>query len=294
MPDEPIPPRRLCGTMPADLRQLELYPQLRTARLRLESATNARRATETLALRGLLRIPVIVHVVFNTDEQDISDEQVQSQIEVLNLDFRARNADVVNIPPVWRPLATDVQLEFDLADVTRTPTDRQSFSDDDDDAMKFTARGGHDVVDPDRHLNVWVCNLQPWLGYAYFPGIRPEIDGVVIGYRYFGTTGTATDPFHLGRTTTHEVGHYLNLYHVWGGDTPTCSDTDFAGDTPNQEGPNYNKPNFPSVSCNNGPNGDMFMNYMDYVDDDSMCMFTPQQVVRMRTALSESRPGLGG
>lgn len=284
-------PRRLCGAMPANIREMELNPALRNAQFDLEAATRARRASGVIVRRGLLTIPVIVHVVYRTDEQNISDGQIQSQIAVLNQDFRAANADLKKVPDVWRALATDAQLEFRLADVTRTPTDRNSFSD--DDGMKFAASGGHDVIEPERHLNIWVCNLQPWLGYAYFPGIQPAIDGVVIGYRYFGTEGTATDPFHLGRTATHEVGHYLNLYHIWGGDTPTCSDSDFVDDTPNQAQPNYEKPMFPSISCNNGPHGDMFMNYMDYVDDEAMFMFTAQQVLRMRTALSQKRPMLG-
>ena len=286
-----IPERRLCATMPAYIRQLELNPDLRIGRMRLESATRARRQTDDIVRRGLLTIPVIVHVVYRTEEENISDEQIQSQIDVMNQDFRATNPDIAKTPAVWRALATDAQLEFRLRDVTRTETERTSFGD--DDGMKFESSGGHDVIDPSRNLNIWVCNLVPWLGYAYFPGIDPDIDGVVIGYEYFGTMGTAVNPFDLGRTATHEVGHYLNLHHIWGGDTSTCNDSDEVEDTPNQSGPNYNKPNVPSISCGNGPHGDMFMNYMDYVDDDSMFMFTAQQVLRMRTALAEARPNLG-
>jgi Pregnancy-associated plasma protein-A len=286
-----IPPRRLCGTMPATILQLELNPGLRRVQRDLESATNARLAEGDIVRRGLLEVSTYVHVVYNTDEQNVSDEQIQSQIDVLNKDFRARNSDLNRIPEVWRSSAADTQLEFRLADVTRTRTDRDFFDDDD---VKFTSAGGHDVIDPDRNVNIWVCNLQPYLGYAYLPGIQPEIDGVVIGYRWFGTEGTATDPYNLGRTATHEIGHYLNLYHIWGGgDLPICDDTDFVEDTPNQLEPNYQRPDFPHITCNNGPYGDMFMNYMDYVYDDSMFMFTVQQVVRMRTALAESRPNLG-
>ena len=284
-------PIRLCGAMPAYIRELELNPDLRRASLDLESVTQARRATNVIAARGLITIPVIVHVVYYSDAQNISDRQIDSQIEVLNQDFRAKNSDISKIPSIWKSLATDAQIEFRLENVTRTNTNRTQFGD--DNAVKFTSQGGHDVINPDTHLNIWVCDLHPWLGYAYLPGIRPEIDGVVIGYRYFGTMGTAEAPFNLGRTTTHEIGHYLNLHHIWGGDNPTCGDSDFVNDTPNQEGPNFQKPTFPSISCNNGPHGDMFMNYMDYVDDDAMFMFTAQQVVRMRVALSQARPNLG-
>jgi hypothetical protein len=116
-------------------------------------------------------------------------------------------------------------------------------------------------------------------------------DGVVINYRAFGTTGTAQAPFKGGRTATHEVGHYFNLRHIWG-DTEDCSGTDYVPDTPNCAGPNYGTPKFPTVTCNNGPNGDMFVNYMDYVDDVAMFMFTAQQVLRMRSTLEGPRSGL--
>ena len=119
-------------------------------------------------------------------------------------------------------------------------------------------------------------------------------DGVVIRNTAFGTVGNARRPFDLGRTATHEVGHFLNLSHIWGEERiPNCRDTDFVADTPNQFGENVGKPGFPRISCNNGPNGDMFMNYMDYVDDDTMVMFTLDQVVRMRATLSGPRSGLG-
>jgi hypothetical protein len=108
----------------------------------------------------------------------------------------------------------------------------------------------------------------------------------------FGTTGTAQSPFNLGRTATHEVGHWLNLHHIWG-DRSDCGGTDFVTDTPNAQLPNYGKPMFPHISCNNGPNGDMFVNYMDYVDDDTMVMFTAGQVLRMNATLSGPRKKIG-
>ena len=284
-------PIRLCGTMPAYIRELELNPGLRKKRWDLESAIQARRATNVIAARGLITIPIIVHVIYNTNEQNITDQQIDSQITVLNQDFRANNPDISKTPAVWRSLATDSQIEFRLDDITRTHTSKTFFVD--DDAMKFTPKGGHDVITPDTHLNIWVCNLTEYLGYAYFPGVRPQIDGVVIRYKSFGTIGVAEYPFNLGRTTTHEIGHYLSLQHIWGGDSPTCGDSDMVDDTPNQAGPNYDIPDYPLISCNNGPHGDMFMNYMDYVHDEAMIMFTAQQVVRMRTALSQVRPNLG-
>ena len=132
---------------------------------------------------------------------------------------------------------------------------------------------------------------QALLGYAQFPGGPKATDGVVILHSGFGTNGTAAAPYNLGRTTTHEVGHYLNLRHIWG-DTEDCSGGDMVDDTPNAETPNYNKPAFPHISCTNGPHGDMFMNYMDYVDDDAMFMFTTGQVSRMQATLDGPRASL--
>ena len=146
-----------------------------------------------------------------------------------------------------------------------------------------------------RYLNIWVCQLGGGvLGYAQFPGGDPATDGVVITTTAFGRGGTAQAPFDLGRTTTHEVGDYLNLFHIWGNSIlPNCTDSDSVTDTPNQFGPNTGKPTFPSASCGNTPHGDMFMNYMDYVDDDTMVMFTKEQVMRMHAALEFSRSRLG-
>ena len=129
------------------------------------------------------------------------------------------------------------------------------------------------------------------LGYAQFPGGPRRTDGVVVTASAFGTSGTARAPFDRGRTAVHEVGHWLNLRHIWG-DTEDCSGSDLVADTPNAAGPNYGRPIFPRVSCANGPNGDMFMNFMDYVDDAAMLLFTPQQVARMLATLQGPRRSL--
>ena len=194
------------------------------------------------------------------------------------------------MPEPWKGLVTDSRVRFKLAKVTRTKTTRASFST--DDSVKRASGGGIAPWSPATHLNLWVCALSGGvLGYAQFPGGPSATDGVVINTLAFGTSGTAEAPFDLGRTATHEVGHYFNLRHIWG-DTEDCSGTDFVADTPNAAGPNYGTPAFPTVSCGNGPNGDMFMNYMDYVDDAAMYLFTAQQVLRMRAALDEARPDL--
>jgi hypothetical protein len=116
-----------------------------------------------------------------------------------------------------------------------------------------------------------------------------EGDGVVITTTAFGTTGTAASPFHLGRTLTHEIGHWLNLFHIWGDDDGECTGSDQVDDTPNQGDANVQCPAFPQLSCKNGPNGSMFMNYMDYSDDACMFMFTAGQVTRMEATLAVAR-----
>jgi hypothetical protein len=283
--------RRSCGTMAAHMMLLERFPSYRASQMRLESATARRRqSARQLKVVKVVTIKTVVNVVYNTDEQNITQKQINSQITALNKDFRATNPDRTQTPAAFAGLIGDARLKFKLVKVTRTRTAKASFSH--DDGVKKGSTGGIAPTDPAKNLNLWVCPLGGGLlGYAQFPGGPAATDGVVINYKAFGTTGTAEVPFNKGRTATHEIGHYFNLRHIWG-DTPDCSGSDMVADTPNCAGPNFGKPNFPVVTCNNGPNGDMFMNYMDYVDDDAMFMFTSQQILRMRTALDEARDGL--
>ena len=135
-------------------------------------------------------------------------------------------------------------------------------------------------------MNLWVCKLGGGLlGYAQFPGGKAATDGVVITFTGFGTIGTAKSPYNLGRSATHEIGHWLNLRHIWGDDGSKCTGSDLVDDTPNQAGQHFGCPKFPLVSCSNGPNGDMFVNYMDYTDDRCMFMFTNGQKSRMYATL---------
>ena len=298
-----VPRRRQCGSMEAHERLSELYSSFRTNQNRIESFT-ARSITSGLAARvarQLITIPVVVHVVSKKAEEDISDTQIKSQVAVLNKDFRARNTDATNTPSVWSGLVADANIQFALATkdpkgkattgITRTATTRTSFGA--DDSVKTKAGGGAPAWPAGRYLNLWVCNLGGGLlGYAQFPGGPAKTDGVVILHSAFGTSGTAAAPFNLGRTATHEIGHWLNLRHIWG-DENDCSGTDHVSDTPNAQLPNYGSPTFPHLSCENGPNGDMFMNYMDYVDDAAMVMFATGQITRMNAALAGPRSKIG-
>lgn len=283
--------RRTCGTMAAHMMLLERFPAFRMNQMRLEAGTARRRqTTEDLRQASIVTIETVVHVLYNTPEQNVTTKQINSQISVLNKDFRATNPDRSATPDPFKGLVSDARIRFKLVNVTRTRTATEAFSH--DDGMKRRSGGGIAPFEPKTHMNIWVCALSGGLlGYAQFPGGPQATDGVVINYRAFGTTGTAQAPFNKGRTATHEVGHYLNLRHIWG-DTPDCSGSDLVADTPNCAGPNFGAPAWPVVTCNNGPNGDMFMNYMDYVDDEAMFMFTSQQVLRMRTTLEIARAGL--
>jgi len=284
------PSRRQCGAMEVYHRMCEHSAAFRRAQVRIEHATQARLRVAHDAPSGPYKIKVIVHVVHQTDEQNISDSQINSQLAVLNKDFRATNPDRNKTPQVWKGLVGDAMIEFKLEDVIRKKTDRASFGT--DNAIKAAATGGADPIDTTKFLNVWVGRLRGGLlGYAQFPGGASKTDGVVILNTAFGTSGSAAPPFDLGRTCTHEIGHFFNLRHIWG-DTPDCSGSDFVADTPNAEDANTGKPSYPLISCNNGPDGDMFMNYMDYTDDDSMFMFTTGQVARMHAALEGPRSSL--
>src|SRR5262245_16674732 len=252
--------RRQCGAMQEYERLLEEQPSFRANQERAEEFT-ARAVTTGEAdrvARRLIRIPVVVHVVYRRESENISKSQINSQITVLNRDFRARNTDASQVPDAWKGLVVDSKIEFALAKrdpngkptngVTRTKTDVAAFGTGDE--VKTKAKGGVAAWPTTRYLNIWVCTLGGGLlGYAQFPGGPARTDGVVILHSAFGTAGTAQAPFDGGRTTTHEVGHWLNLRHIWG-DTLDCSGGDRCPDTPNAKGPNYGSPTFPHVSCN--------------------------------------------
>ncbi|PVH79336.1 hypothetical protein DL98DRAFT_655459 [Cadophora sp. DSE1049] len=300
--------RRTCGTMDQHRRLAHLSPEYRCRRRQIELETRdftARFGGEGLRT-GVVRIPVVVHVVYNTDAQNVSDAQIHSQIDAMNADYRRTNVDVANVPTSFEAFAADTRIEFALAvrdpqcaatnGITRTKTGTVGFTLATVDDVKSVATHGADPWPSDRYMNMWVAHFTDGLlGYGAFPGGPAALDGIVIKSSAFGTIGTASVPFNLGRTGTHEVGHWLNLLHIWGDDdasTGICSGSDECGDTPNQGTEHYGTPAFPQVSCGNGPNGDMFMDYMDYVDDNAMVMFTQDQATRMNATLSVARAGI--
>jgi len=300
-----------CGTM---LNWERIKAKDPNAELRMQQLEDyTRNWIQNKSVTGtIITIPVVVHVIYNANEENISDDQIQSQIDIINDDFRLLNSDSLDDNhPFWQ-FTADAEIEFCLAQqdpggnptdgITRTYTDSTSFIG--EGYEKYSSTGGEDNWDPTKYLNLWVCNLDGsdgTLGYAAFPSelsTNPGDDGVVIRYEAFGDIGTAgTGIFNandLGRTATHEIGHWLNLSHIWGDES--CGD-DFVSDTPPQEGAEGNSgcpsfPHNPNNSCGADGNGEMYMNYMDYVDDACMVMFTQGQADRMNAALNGPRAGL--
>lgn len=282
---------RNCGAMEALERLQAEDPGLAERMQDIERHTEDFIAQGGNAERVVYTIPVVFHVVWNTTAENISDAQVLSQLDVLNEDFRRLNADWTGTPSVFQSSVADSEINFCLAQrdpsgnpttgIVRVQTTRTSFST--NDYVKYTSQGGSNAWPAGSYLNIWICDLgSGLLGYAQFPGGPAATDGVVCDYLYFGRYGSAQAPFNLGRTATHEVGHWLNLRHIWG--DSNCGN-DQVSDTPTQQTSNYGCPSFPHVTCSNGPNGDMFMNYMDYTDDACMFMFTTGQKNRMQAVL---------
>ena len=244
---------------------------------------------------SVIKIPVIVHVLYNSPEQRISEEQVRSQIDVLNKDFRNLNG-MANIPDYFRSTAADCFIEFSLA--TTDPkgrlttgiiwkkTNESYFTS--DDRIKYSRSGGDDAWDAERYLNIWVAKLSAGMGgYSSAPGCLKEKDGIVLRYTAFGTSGTATAPYHLGRTAVHEAGHWLGLKHIWG--DRYCGD-DEVSDTPPQKGPTKGCPLTVVASCDNTSSGSMYMNYMDLTHDACTGMFTTGQRDRIRALFAPGGP----
>jgi len=254
-------------------------------------------STTTINSSEIVLVPVVVHVVWNTNAQNISDAQICSQIAVMNEDFSRTNSDAANTPAPFQNSGSNTRIQFYLATldpngnpttgVTRTNTGTSSFTTNNN--VKFNLTGGHDAWPADQYLNLWVTNLgSQLLGYAQFPedlSTKANTDGVVIHWQAFGrgSTYSLLPKFNLGRTATHEVGHWIGLLHIWGDDSGACSGTDQIIDTPNQADHSSNVPVFPLTdNCTTVNPGVMFMNYMDYTDDVGMNIFTVGQMNRMR------------
>lgn len=251
-------------------------------------------------------IPVVVHIIEPPSESlNISDDRVLRQIEILNEDFRRTNSDAVNTPSEFLPVAADTEIQFTLAkqDPNGNPTNgivriqgskNQYNSDFDQDLIRSES-----YWPPEHYLNIFVLDLRSFLGYASFPisnlsGIDNSSDdsswdGIQVDYTYFGENPNSSLFSSVGRTATHEVGHYLGLRHIWG--DGGCGVDDFVSDTPVADDDNGGLsspctfPNNDNTVCSTD---EMFQNYMDYTDDSCMNLFTEGQKTRMRTILENS------
>lgn len=254
--------------------------------------------------KAVITIPIVFHIVWNLSQEFVSDAQVFSQMEVLNENFIRAAADTVNTPPPFAAIAGNPNIQFCLAQqdpwgnpttgIERRQTTVSSFGF--NDAVKFYNQGGMDIWDPTRYFNVWVCNTGGVCWGEFPTGTVSNTYGAVMHYALFGSQFTqyGTFPnisayFDRGEIMCHEVGHCLNLRHIWGDDGTSCTGSDTCADTPNQQGPSSFCPAYPLYdSCTTSGPGIMFQNFMDYSDDDCYNLFTQGQNMRMQAVLSIS------
>jgi hypothetical protein len=281
--------QRKCASQDVLEEQMKNDPELRKRMNDLEEFTRKAAADPTRyrLVNGVIEIPVVVNVLYRTTAQNISQAQIQSQIDVLNEDFAATNADFSKVPSTFLGVRAGlINIRFVLDQVIRKSTTKTSWTT--NDAMKRTSGGGLAPTSPATKLNLWVCNLSGGiLGYAQFPGGSSSTDGVVIDDNAFGRTGTAAAPFNKGRTATHEVGHWMNLRHIWG--DANCGN-DQVGDTPVHNTSNFGCPASGHKSTCSGQPIEMTMNYMDYTDDACMYMFSAGQETRMLAVFAAGGP----
>jgi hypothetical protein len=282
--------RRSCASQDVLAEQLKADPTLALRMNQIEAFTQKSMLTNRL-VNGKVVIPVVVNVLYRTAAENISDAQIQSQIDVLNKDYTATNPDFSSTPAEFAGVAANIGITFELVKINRKSTTKTSWGT--RDTMKKTKQGGLDPTSPSTNLNLWACTIGGGiLGYAQFPGGSLATDGVVIDSNYFGLSSAASYPYNLGRTASHEVGHWMNLRHIWG--DASCGD-DLVSDTPVAKTSNFGVPTYPYVSTCLPAHNEMTMNYMDYTDDRGMFMFTNGQKARM-TALFVSggaRAGFG-
>jgi len=269
------------------LEQVDVFAQGRTSSTSTSQRVNG--IPETIT------IPIVFHVLYNTPEQNVDKADLNRLIAALNRDFNKKNSDTSNIPSVFKPYAASMGFEFRMA--TMDPQGRGTtgiikkytpisywMS---DDKMKFNASYGDDAWDSKNYLNIWICNMKDVLGYSTLPGMDPLKDGVVLSIEDIRSPRGTTPGVNDLRTVVHEVGHWVNLYHIWGEDY--CGD-DKVDDTPKQSSYTPGCPNGTRVTCGNSPTGDMYMNFMDFTDDVCMNMFTTGQRKRARTIFEAGGP----
>ena len=267
-----------CGSMDVLEGKIAQDPGLKTKMDDIESFTASylqkvkKGDVQARLVNGKIQIPVVYHVIYRQASENLSLSVLQDQIDAMNEDFNMQNPNRGSMPAEFAGAEANVGIDFVIENVIRVQNKKKRRWSPDD-SMKFSSKGGSDVVNPQEFLNIWVVNYMPYqtgqiLGYAQFPGGSWSTDGVVLAHKFVGRNQ---------RTATHEVGHWLNLRHIWG--DGGCSADDFVADTPLSSS-NYSQqcPTYPVGTC--GSN-DMTMNFMSYVKDDCMYMFTNGQKARM-------------
>ncbi len=275
--------QRLCASQDVLAEQLAADPTLAIRMNQIEAFTQKAISSSNFRLSstGKIIIPVVVNVLQTSSETVLSNAQIQSQIDVLNQDFTQTNSEFNTNSTAYfgefKPLAANVDITFELAGIIRKSTSKKSWGT--RDAMKSSKQGGINPTSPSTTLNIWACTIGGGiLGYAQFPGGKAATDGVVIDTKYFGLSSAASYPYNLGRTASHEVGHWMNLRHIWG---DTSCGNDLVDDTPVHKTANFGAPTTAQVSLCLPTHNEMTMNYMDYTDDRGMYMFTNGQKARM-------------
>jgi PKD repeat protein len=265
-------------------------------------------------------VPVVFHVIHEGGSENISFEQIEDQMRILNEDFARLNPDTFKTPSIFAEYAGDANIQFRLAKIDPNGNCTQGITR----TFSNLTNGARNNVksliqwNPEHYMNIWVVKtIEQFdpdggivLGFAQFPNqlfSDSETDGIVLRHDYCGSIESASS--NAGRTLTHEAGHWLNLRHIWGDDD--CGD-DNIDDTPTGKEPNYGVcdsngdaaggdfPYTPFVgACSSSPgqiitqsSGEMFMNYMDYSDDNCMNMFSLGQGDRMRSAITTYRNNL--
>lgn len=299
-----------CNVLQAQTCAAAKYPEsYKTEKLFLEEEVRFETFLENnknkISFRATPVIPVVFHIVYHTLDQDFTDAQVQQQLTILNRDFARKNPDTSKTPSVWKNIASDGGVQFCLAKrdpfgnttlgIIHTHTNATELAN--INSVKSSSTGGDDIWNAKHYLNIWVTYIdQNTFGYAAFPtdlATYPQFDGVVINSKAFSISDSNFVYKNGARTLTHEVGHWLNLFHTFGTDVSVNCSTDFVDDTPPQQPDPKNAIhclNFPKFDdCTFSGNGVMFMNYMNYVADSCYNLFTKGQRDRMMAALQMYR-----